>query len=120
MTRILVVEDEPLIAADIAATLEELGFEVAAIAYSMGEALSQFEQIRPDLITLDVNLGLGDEGFEIARFVRDQGPAPIVVLTGHSDRKTLDFFQAMDRVTVVLKPINATALDRAVRGVLAA
>ncbi|MCU0381526.1 MAG: response regulator, partial [Chitinophagaceae bacterium] len=60
--RILIVEDEPLIAEDIAAALTQVDFSVTGVAYDAKEALLQLSSNTPDLVLLDINLGGGDEG----------------------------------------------------------
>ena len=119
MKRILVVEDEPLIAADLASTLEDLGFEVSGIARTVAEAQRQFIELRPDLITLDVNLGGGREGLDIAVQVRAEGPTPIVFVTGQAERDIAQFALTLGRAAVALKPFNTESLAQALRSVIA-
>ena len=61
-TRILVVEDESIVAKDIQKTLEKLGYEVPATASSAASAYEKLEQIEPDLVFLDIKLKGEEDG----------------------------------------------------------
>lgn len=111
--RVLVVEDEPLIAMDIAATLEELGCEVVGYAQTMAEAEAQIAALAPDLVTLDINLGQGREGLDIARDLRAAGAVRILFVTGQGERDIAEFARRLGRAAVALKPISTTMIERA-------
>ena len=107
---ILVVEDEPLIAEDIAGYLVESGFEVAAIANNAQEALDQLERTNPDALLLDINLGEGMDGIELAGIIRKKLNIPFVFLTSHADKTTLDRAKLTIPAGYLLKPFDGNDL----------
>jgi AmiR/NasT family two-component response regulator len=118
-TRVLVVEDEPLIAMDIAVTLEELGCEVLGYAQTVAEAMAQIAALAPDLVTLDVNLGRGQEGLGIATDLRAAGLTPILFVTGQGERGIAEFARDLGRAAVALKPISTLMIERALMSLAA-
>jgi CheY-like chemotaxis protein len=83
--RILVVEDEALIAMDLQALLEGAGYRVLGPANSSAKALALIEADEPDVALLDVNLGRSD-AFEVATVLTER-KAQVIFLTGHSAHK---------------------------------
>lgn len=107
---ILIVEDEPLIAEDIAGSLAEYGFAVAGIAYDASTAMEMISAYRPDAVLLDINLGPGPDGVEVAHFIRIQHDVPFVFLTSHSDKHTLDRAKHTFPAGYLLKPFDGNEL----------
>ena len=68
--RILIVEDEPLLAALVCDVLTDAGHEVVGIASTFRSAYAQAERVRPDLALVDIQLAAGDDGIEVARALR--------------------------------------------------
>ena len=88
--RVLIVEDEPLIAKNIGMYLNNNDFEVSAIAYDSDEALHQLKKHPPDFAILDINLESEKDGIEIAEYINQNNFIPFVYLTSYSDKDTLD------------------------------
>jgi DNA-binding NarL/FixJ family response regulator len=107
---ILIVEDEPLIAEDIAGSLDEYGFEVAGIACDASTAIEMVSAYRPDAVLLDINLGSGPDGVEVAHFIRAQHDVPFVFLTSHSDKQTLERAKHTFPAGYLLKPFDGNEL----------
>lgn len=103
---ILVVEDEPLIAEDIAGYLLENGFAVLAIANNAEEALEILDSNLPDAILLDINLGDGMDGIELAAQIKNKEKIPVVFLTSHADKATLDRAKQTIPAGYLLKPFD--------------
>ena len=76
--RILVVEDEAIIALELEAMLEDLGHEVLAIARTEAEAVRLSQSKRPELVLMDVRLGRNGDGINAARAILDNAPTFIV------------------------------------------
>src|SRR2546426_8380097 len=87
--RILVVEDESLIAEDIQERLKSSGYEVPAVAHSGEEALRASAETRPDLVLMDIRLKGGMDGVETARLLRERHNLPVIYLTGDAEDTTL-------------------------------
>ena len=79
--RVLIIEDEFLIALDLEATMFKLGFDVCALAPSASKARSLAMNDQPDVALVDVCLEGGREGIEIARWLREVCEVPIVFVT---------------------------------------
>jgi len=84
--RAMVLEDEPLIAADITNILERLGVEVMAHAIDTAGAIEAANQHQPDIILADYHLEGGDSGVDAVLAVQENHDCPIVFITGYPDR----------------------------------
>jgi CheY-like chemotaxis protein len=82
--RILVVEDERLIARDIAMQLRDFGYEPLGPAHTGEQAIEMAEELRPDLVLMDVHLGSAMDGIEAAQAIRAQFDVPTVFLSAFS------------------------------------
>lgn len=106
--RILVVEDEYIIAADLAASLAELGVTVIGPANSIVDALNLLErELVPDAAVLDVNLGQ-EKVYPVADALRERG-VPFVFATGYDDFVVPDQYAGVPRCE---KPVDMHALSR--------
>jgi two-component system, response regulator PdtaR len=83
--RILIVEDEKILAADLESKLRQLGYRVEGIATSGEEAVRLAQEHAPSLILMDVRLSGKMDGVEAARQIQAKTPVPIVYLTAYSD-----------------------------------
>jgi CheY-like chemotaxis protein len=83
-TRILVVEDEAIVTADLRSKLERLGYIVCAVAFSGEDAIQQADETRPDLVLMDVHLQGNMTGFEAAARIRKRRDVPVVYITAHT------------------------------------
>lgn len=93
-TKILVVDDEVLIAEFLKDILVSLGFNAIQLAHNMQETFVAIEQFRPELLLLDIRMERELEGIEIARKVNELYKIPFVFITAHSDAKIIE--QALD------------------------
>ena len=107
--RILVVEDESLVAFLLEDMLEEMGCDVVASAARLAEGLEAAERESFDVAFLDVNLGGGDRSFAIARRLEERG-LPFAFLTAYGATPVRDEFPA---APVVLKPFLKHDLEKA-------
>jgi signal transduction histidine kinase len=113
-TRILIVEDEPVIALDIEESLIALGYDVVGIADSAASALPTVAQTQPDLVLMDVQLRSEPNGIEIARYLRQQHQLPIVFLTAHADAATLAEVKTVQPFGYIVKPFELRDLSVAI------
>ena len=105
-SKILIVEDESIIALDIKTSLLEAGYGVAAIVMSGEEAVESAAIYQPDLILMDIRLRGAIDGIEAARQIRAQSNVPIVFLTAYTDRDTLNRAKATDPFGYLIKPFD--------------
>lgn len=88
--RALIVEDEFWIAMDLEAEMHALGFEVCDLAANAQNAFLCAMEDQPDVVLMDVCLEGGREGMEAARWLREVCDVPIIFVTGHTDRDTVE------------------------------
>lgn len=115
-TRILVVEDEPIVAEVVERYLKRDGHEVAVV-HDGRDAIAAFERFAPSLIVLDLMLP-GLDGIEICRRIRDRSQTPIIMLTARGDE--VDKLQGLDvgADDYVTKPFSPRELAARVQAVL--
>jgi PAS domain S-box-containing protein len=104
--QILVVEDEKIIAKDIQRTLQGLGYVVPAPVATGDAAIEKVEELRPDLVLMDIRLRGAMDGIVTANVIRDRWNVPIVYLTAHADPGTLERAKISEPFGYVLKPFD--------------
>ncbi|MBW4580555.1 MAG: response regulator [Tildeniella nuda ZEHNDER 1965/U140] len=112
--KILVVEDEPVIALDIQRQLLQLGYTVVAIADCAELALDAVDRWHPDLALMDIRLRGNRTGIETAAQIRQQNPIPIVFLTAHADRATIEQVNTTQPYGYIVKPFETHHLVTAI------
>jgi CheY-like chemotaxis protein len=112
--KILTVEDNAIVSADVRSILEAAGYDVLPDARDGVEAVERVRTHAPDLILLDLTLPNVD-GIEAASLIREQSSAPIVVLTGSNDPEMLKRAEAAGTSGLVRKPFSEHGLLSAVR-----
>ncbi|MBK7395093.1 MAG: response regulator [Myxococcales bacterium] len=108
--RILVVEDEGIVALDIQRTLVRLGFDVTGVAASADEALAQARSEPPDLVLMDIHLRGARDGVHAAEDLRAELDLPVVYLTAHSDVATVQRAKLTEPLGYVVKPYKSAEL----------
>lgn len=106
MTTIMVVEDESLVAKDLASTLQRLGYDVTATAGTGNDALRKAETCRPDMVLMDINLRGDLDGIATAGLLRDRMSIPSVFLTAYADEGTVARARETEPLGYLLKPFN--------------
>lgn len=117
MPRILIVEDERIIAENLRQTVIEMGFGVAAVRHRYHELLPELETLDFDIALLDINLGDGDpmRGLEIARHINLNAVRPIIFLTAYADRKSITRITALQPTGFLVKPFETPNLFAALQ-----
>lgn len=108
--KILVVEDEPIVAKDIQQSLRRLGYEVPATATSGEEALRKAGETKPDLVIMDIVLKGQMDGVETAQHLKERFDVPIVYLTAYADHQTLERAKTTAPAGYMLKPYQPNEL----------
>ena len=116
--RILVVEDENVIARDIKDCLENLGYSVPAIAASGVEAIAKATELLPDLVLMDIRLKGQMDGIQAAEQIWSRLQIPVIYSTGYSDKNTLERAKATAPFGYILKPIEERELYVAIETAL--
>ncbi len=118
MGKVLIVEDEHLVAMDIEAALRDAGFAVIGVAASADEAIALARADRPDLVIMDIRLaGLRDGVDAALELFRDSG-VRCIFATAHSDAATRRRAEAALPLGWLAKPYQPAVLIRAVRRAL--
>lgn len=112
--RILIVENEGLVGCDMATSLGKLGHLVVGICASGEEALERFDELRPDLVLLDVHLAGQLDGIDTARELQRRSRVAIVYVTGCADLETVARARQTHPHGYLLKPFNHDELRLAV------
>jgi len=113
-TKILVVEDEAIVARDIERQLRKAGYEVPAVVASAEAAIEQAGQTSPDLVLMDIRLQGPVDGIEAAREIREQFKLPVIFLTAHADDETLARAKLTQPFGYIVKPIGHSNLTSSI------
>jgi len=107
---ILVVKDEGIVARDIQATLERLGYRITGAVASGEEAITMARYTHPDLVLMDIVLKGALDGIEAARHIRDELGIPVIYLTSYADEETVERAKLTEPFGYVLKPFEEREL----------
>jgi DNA-binding NarL/FixJ family response regulator len=108
--KILIVEDEPIIAQHIAVYLNNSDFTVSGIAYDYEEAVLQLKHNTPDAAILDINLDSETDGIAIAGYLNKYLHIPFLFLTSYADKDTLERAKKTEPWGYIVKPFNEKTL----------
>jgi len=113
--KLLIVEDECIVALDLRQELEEFGCEITGLAESAEAAMRSVEECRPDLVLMDIKIDGAMDGIETARHLRRAYKVPVVFLTSHSDKQTLDRAAKELPYGYLTKPFKSRELQATLR-----
>ena len=108
--KILIVEDESIIALDIKSILIRLGYIVTDIVVSGEECLKKIEKELPEMILMDIKLKGSMDGIETANIVKEKYDIPVVFITAHSDRSSLHRAKVTEPYGYIVKPVSEREL----------
>jgi PAS domain S-box-containing protein len=112
--RILVVEDESVVALDVSYKLEEMGYPVCGSVASGEEAISEVARARPDLVLMDIKLKGTMDGIQAVERIRARFDTPVVYLTAYADKLTVARAKETGPLGYVLKPFEIAELRAAI------
>ncbi len=112
--RVLIVEDEILVAEDIAEYLQSNGYKVNGVATSFYECMEQLNKQKPDVVLLDIRLKGELDGIDIARIIKSNWQLPVIFLTANNDDKTLQRAIATQPASFISKPFNLKDIKAAI------
>jgi PAS domain S-box-containing protein len=108
--RILIVEDQRLIAADLENTLKKLGYVVVGNVPAGEDAIRKSDEARPELVLMDVRLRGEMDGIQAAEIIRDRFNVPVVYLTAYADEETILRAKKTTPFGYLVKPFNEREL----------
>lgn len=112
--KILIVEDEMIIGADISMHLERMGHDVIGLLPSAEDVLPFIENHKPELILLDIQLKGEKDGIEVALEIKAKHDIPIIFLTANADDHHFERAKVSRPEAFISKPFTSTDLERAI------
>lgn len=112
--KILVVEDENIVALEIKKRLQKLGYIVPGVASTGEDAITKAEGILPDLVLMDIMLKGEIDGIHAAGEIRRRFNIPVIYLTAYSDEETLQRAKMTEPYGYILKPFEEDDLRTAI------
>jgi CheY-like chemotaxis protein len=116
--RILVVEDEAIIARDIQNILSRFGYQVSGMASSGEESIRKARDLNPDLVLMDVRLKGPMDGIEAAHRIYDGLHIPVVYLTAFGEEKILEDAQPINGFMRIVKPFEENDIQCVIQKIL--
>jgi AmiR/NasT family two-component response regulator len=113
-SKIFIVEDEIIVAADIKQQLENIGYNVIGIAFSGEDAIRKTEETNPDIVLMDIMLRGNIDGIEAAQQIRNQYDIPVIYITGFFDDATLERAKKTEPYGYILKPFENMGIESAI------
>lgn len=110
MVKILIVEDELIIAEDVKNMLTHMEYDVIGVAMDYDEAITILEDKKPDLILLDVNLNSQKDGIDLAEIINEKYKIPFIFTTSYSDSLTLNRAKNTHPINYLVKPFKKEQL----------
>jgi len=114
MKKILVVEDEAVIALRLQQRLSMMGYEVVALSHSSEESLEKARDLRPDLILMDIKIPGNLDGITVAEIVKSELDIPVVFLTAFAEDQIIERAKQAEPYGYIVKPFQDQELKAAV------
>lgn len=114
-SKILIVEDEGVVALDIQGKLEDMGYNVVDIASSGDEALQIVDDKYPDLVLMDIVLKGEMDGIETAEQILEHFKTPVIYITSYADNETLQRAKITEPSGYILKPVREQELQAVIQ-----
>lgn len=113
-TKVLIVEDDFIIAKDIQVTLSKLGYKIVGVAHDSEKALDMLYSRKPDFVILDINIGGTKDGIDIAEVINEKYNLPFIYLTSYSDEHTLGRATSTKPYGYIVKPFEESDLKTSI------
>ena len=114
-TRVLIVEDEIVVASEIKLRLEAMGFMVIGIVNNGRDAITAADEHYPDVILMDITLKGSMDGLEATREISLKSDIPVIFITAHTDTPTLDSAREASSHGIFTKPFSDDELMAAIQ-----
>ena len=109
--KILIVEDEAIVAKELAARLKMLGYVIAGITDNYNDSVEMIKEVKPDLILIDIQLHGELDGVELAKHTKENYDIPFIYLTSQADPATVGRAKETNPAAYLLKPYNERELQ---------
>ncbi len=118
-TRVLIVEDEMLVAYGLEEELQDRGYDVVGIAATADDAVALCRAARPEVVLMDVRLKGARDGIDAAQEIADEAlGAKVIFVTGSRERQTLERIRSDHPRGILIKPVSPDQIDQAITEVL--
>ncbi len=118
MSRILIVEDEGIVARSIQSRLEKMGYEVPGIIANGEEVLDAAMTLKPDVVLMDIRLKSHMDGIEAVKLMRQHVQVPVIYLTAYADDETLARAIQTEPNGYIVKPFSQVDLRAAIENAI--
>ena len=108
--KIMIVEDESIVAMDLAMRLQKAGYEVVGMADNSDDALTLFKEEEPDLVLMDININGEKDGIETAKLLKKVRDVPLIFLTAFSQSENVNRAKEANPSAYLVKPFNNDSL----------
>jgi DNA-binding LytR/AlgR family response regulator len=113
--KIMIVEDETIVALDLSMRLQKEGYEVVGIASNSDEAMELYTEHKPDLVLMDINIKGKKDGIETARELKKIQDVPLIFLTAFSQNEYVTRAKAVNPSAYLVKPFNNDSLHTSIQ-----
>lgn len=104
--KVLIVEDERLVAKDLQLSLTKIGYTVTGIASDIKQTLALLIEDKPDIVLMDIMLDNGDSGITAAEIIKKDYKLPVLFLTAYADPNTIEKAKNAEAYGYILKPFK--------------
>ena len=108
--KILIVEDEIIIAAELADLLSEIGYSVCGMAVNYSNAITLLESEQPDIALVDINIGGSNTGIDLGNYINQNKKIPFIYLTSFTDKATIDSALITKPSAYLTKPFSKSLI----------
>jgi DNA-binding LytR/AlgR family response regulator len=113
--KIMIVEDETIVALDLSMRLQKEGYEVVGIAASSDDAIGLFNEHNPDLVLMDINIKGKKDGIDTAKELKKIQEVPLIFLTAFSQSEYINRAKAVNPSAYLVKPFNNDSLHTSIQ-----
>jgi len=114
-SKILIVEDEIIVAIDLQQRLENMNYNVVGIAGNGDEAIRKTEEFKPDIILMDIMLKGDLDGIKTAQIIHDLHNSSVIYLSGSHDKNVLERAKTTEPHGYINKPFDDTGIQNAIQ-----
>jgi CheY-like chemotaxis protein len=116
--KLLIVEDEYLVAFHLQEQLRKLGYDAGQLVATGEEAIKSVDKEQPDVILMDMRLAGEMDGLQTAHQIRARFEIPIIFLTGYSNQDVKERVRTLNSVTCLVKPVTPPEIEAAIASLL--
>lgn len=111
--RVLIIEDDMILALSLEIMLKKLGYTQVKKAHTGEKALETLVEFKPDLMLVDIFLGVGISGIDVVKKIQQKEEIPVIYITGNSDDYHRSLASETSYLSYLVKPITFTELKKA-------